>query len=359
MASPLPEYAKKISRLCTSDFGDVLSLENFISKPLQISPAMPSVSRSYHSRSPYPVIDASQMHALLEKYVGQRIEIVGQISNCHSSTAYGRRYMLLNMTHRYPNHTFTLVLWERGLSAFDATNDPSKLAGQWVSVTGVVQEYSGKPQIEIENPSQIKQHSDRNAAMAALTANTSQSTDTRWYRKPPYATTPAYPTPIDSVRSKESKVASTLYPLPSTSTNSQNSNKYQPAYGTYQPAPQPVVASTTWPQATTNPNLTPGTPATGKPSAQKSDSSIRSYWWLLVVVTVPVLLLVGIPLSTSFTVAPESAPHISTVEPECDGGTCATVLEGAAVRARPSINGMVTERLGSGDSVGLIWILCL
>jgi DNA/RNA endonuclease YhcR with UshA esterase domain len=50
------------------------------------------------------------------------------------------------MGDRFPNHAFTLVVWEDNLKT---------LEGKQLAITGLIEEYRGKPQIIVNNPEQI------------------------------------------------------------------------------------------------------------------------------------------------------------------------------------------------------------
>lgn len=66
-------------------------------------------------------------------------------------------YTFLNFGGAWPNHTFTIVIWQEGLAALKANGiSPSSLVGKWVSITGVIAEYGNKPQTVVELASQIQ-----------------------------------------------------------------------------------------------------------------------------------------------------------------------------------------------------------
>ena len=209
LANPLPEYAERISALCRCDVTDIPPLEDFLSGSQPIISASPSL---YYPRSPYQVFSATDSGAILER-TGQRSEIVGQIQGYHSGTTrYGKPYLFLNMTQRYPYHTFTIVLWSEALQAFGTKNDPLRYLGQWVSVTGVVEAYNRKPQIAVEVPSQITQLEDESEARdrlytAARTMQAVVAAPAEIVRK----SVPSAVDPVQNFRSKEAEVFSRLY----------------------------------------------------------------------------------------------------------------------------------------------------
>lgn len=59
----------------------------------------------------------------------------------------------MNFGKQFPNHAFTLVIFKNVLSKF--SYDPLTLKKKKICVTGNVALYKGKPQLVIENESQI------------------------------------------------------------------------------------------------------------------------------------------------------------------------------------------------------------
>ncbi len=209
LAKPLPDYAIRITTLCRCNVADVPSLEDFLrGSQLPVSIARPT----YRLRSPYPVFSATAIGALLEN-IGQRVEIVGKIEHYrYGTTRYGKPYIFLNMTWPFPQHTFTIVLWSEALAAFGKQNDPVQYCNHWVSVTGVVEVYKGKPQIAVEVPSQITQLAGESEAKDRLSA----SARTTRMAVPAQVKTQPEPAfrridPIQDLREKEAEVFKRLY----------------------------------------------------------------------------------------------------------------------------------------------------
>lgn len=153
----IPEIKPLVERLigcCHLNFEKVPSLKNFLSGNFSYNKS--AVGTISITRSQYEIIDASKKGSLLEHF-GEKIEVVGRISGKHSgSTYHGSPYMFLNFG-LYPNQTFTLVVWQEGIVALTAKGmSPTSLVGKYVSVTGVIGSYSGKPQMIIEQPTQIQ-----------------------------------------------------------------------------------------------------------------------------------------------------------------------------------------------------------
>ncbi|MBC8264693.1 MAG: hypothetical protein H8E47_11285 [Anaerolineales bacterium] len=211
LAKPLPDYAVRITTLCRCDAAYVPSLEDFL-RGAQPPISIPGLLGTYRPRSPYEVFSATDSGALLEK-IGQRVEIVGKIAHYYyGTTRFEKPYIFLNMTRPFPKHTFTIVLWSEALDAFGKQNDPVQYCDHWVSVTGVVEVYNGKPQIAVEVPSQITQLTDESEAKDRLSATT------RIMRKPVPAQVKTKPEPalrardpIQDLRNQEAEVFKRLY----------------------------------------------------------------------------------------------------------------------------------------------------
>jgi len=247
LAKPLPEYADRISTLCRCDFAYVPSLEAFLSGPQPVISTSPS---RYLPRSPYAMFSAADSGAILEN-TGQRVEIVGQIKGYHyGTTRYGKPYLFLNMTQPYPYHTFTIVLWSQALEAFGKQNDSMQYLGQWVSVIGVVEAYTGKPQIAVEVLSQVTRLADESEAKDRL--NTATRTMQAVVAAPTEIVRKSVPPavyPIQDFRSREAEVFSGLYGSNRPSTSSR-------------PTPDVTTPTSSGPK----PNMATPTPSHSKPS---------------------------------------------------------------------------------------------
>lgn len=109
LTNPIQDFARRISTLCKSDFAAVPTLEEFLSTS---RPTFPNSVMKYQTRSPYPQFSGTDTGSILE-YIGQRVEVIGKLNDIRLGiTRYGKSYGFLNMTHPYPNHTFTIVLWD-------------------------------------------------------------------------------------------------------------------------------------------------------------------------------------------------------------------------------------------------------
>lgn len=168
--SAISEIKPLIERLigcCHLDFEKVPNLKDFLSGNFTYNKS--AAGTISINRSQYLILDASKVGSILEHF-GEKIEVVGKIGAIKSSTTkYGDPYTFLNFGGAWPNHTFTIVIWQEGLAALKANGiSPSSLVGKWVSVTGVIASYGNKPQTVVELAAQIQILSSENEANQRL-----------------------------------------------------------------------------------------------------------------------------------------------------------------------------------------------
>lgn len=201
--SDLAIFAERFRGVCRLDFDQVPTLDQFIKGSFtypKVTPVRAKTPASSSVRSQYPIVEASHKGALKER-VGDRIEVVGNITDYHRGrTKYGKPYIFLNFG-RYPYQTFTLVIWSEGLDAMSKKGTSAVgLVGKWVSVVGVMSSYQGRPQMYIELPSQIQVLSGETEAKHRLGGRSS---------RPPVPS--SRPTPSPSGKSREADVFNSLY----------------------------------------------------------------------------------------------------------------------------------------------------
>lgn len=174
----LARLAKNIAAICTLEFSEIPSLQEFIggiiASSTQILPQVKTV------RSAYLVLDGSQRGQLLE-HIGERVEVIGRIDGHRGDfTINGDPYLFINFGS-FPQNTFTIVLWSDILSQLRRNGvEPTNLKGKYVSITGVLNvynsEYKGvvtsRPQIAIDTPSQFQILAGENEAQAKLNYRT-------------------------------------------------------------------------------------------------------------------------------------------------------------------------------------------
>jgi micrococcal nuclease len=88
------------------------------------------------------------------RHVGKTVTVCGRVKDTTWMEHVRGRPTFLNLGDSYPNHTFTVVIWDDTFAKFDAP--PHRLfADSDICVTGRVETYKGKPQIIVRSPSQI------------------------------------------------------------------------------------------------------------------------------------------------------------------------------------------------------------
>ena len=170
----LARLGNNIAAICTLEFSKIPSLQEFISGTIasstQILPQVTTV------RSAYLILDGSQRGQLLE-HIGERVEVIGRIGEHKSGLTRNRDPYLFVNFGSFPNHTFTIVLWSEILLLLQKSGiEPTNLKGKYVSITGVLNvyrnEYTSRPQIALDSPSQFQILEGEYAAKAKLNYRT-------------------------------------------------------------------------------------------------------------------------------------------------------------------------------------------
>lgn len=94
-----------------------------------------------------PVAFISPMDA--DGYNGKTVTVKGFVADIYKSD----KVAYLNFVEKFPKNPFTAVIFARQFEDFP---DVTKFRGKDVEVTGRVSMYKGKPQIILNNPSQLK-----------------------------------------------------------------------------------------------------------------------------------------------------------------------------------------------------------
>jgi len=85
------------------------------------------------------------------RQVGQTVTVEGVVSEVH--TAASGRATFIDIGGRYPNNTFTAVIFSRDVTKF---SNVDALNGKTVDITGPVRLHNGKPEIILNDPGQLK-----------------------------------------------------------------------------------------------------------------------------------------------------------------------------------------------------------
>lgn len=243
----IPELKQLVERLigcCYLDFDKVPSLKDFLSGNFNYNKSAAGTINI--TRSQYELIDGRKSGSILEHF-GEKVEVIGKISAIKSArTKYGDPYTFLNFTYSWPDHTFTIVIWQEGIAALTAKGmSPTSLVGKFVSVTGIIGSYSGKPQMIIEQPTQIQ-----------ILANESEANQ-RLKQKPINTTVPL-PQQTKKVNDKEVDIFNALY-------------KNKPVHT----PPKPTLATTSN-SATTQKQATHTQPTTTYNSSSQATNTSKS-----------------------------------------------------------------------------------
>lgn len=87
--------------------------------------------------------------------VGKEMTICGKVYQVTKPQGIRGNPTYINMGARYPNHSFTVVIW--GQDAMEFPMGALKaFEGKQIVVTGLVEEYRGKPQIIVKDVEQIE-----------------------------------------------------------------------------------------------------------------------------------------------------------------------------------------------------------
>lgn len=168
--SDISRLANNVAAICTLEFSKIPTLQEFISGTITSSTRiLPQVTAV---RSAYRVLSGSHRGQLLE-HVGERVEVIGRIGGSYRGiTQYGNPYVFLNIG-TFPNQTFTIVVWSEGIAALNNRGITiNSLTNEWISITGVISTYLGKPQMALESASQIQILGSESAAKAKLNYRT-------------------------------------------------------------------------------------------------------------------------------------------------------------------------------------------
>lgn len=78
----------------------------------------------------------------------------GIVSSVAAPTKATKYKTLINFGPAYPEHVFSIVITDEQLKLLDFK--PDSLKGKRICVTGIIENYKGKAQIELKNSSDIK-----------------------------------------------------------------------------------------------------------------------------------------------------------------------------------------------------------
>lgn len=88
------------------------------------------------------------------KYKGQKVTVCGIVTQIYTPNDVEGNPVYINMGGKFPNHSFTIVIWGDDILKFK--NGLEEYKGRHISVTGKIKEYEGKAQIVVKESKQIK-----------------------------------------------------------------------------------------------------------------------------------------------------------------------------------------------------------
>ncbi|HMB69172.1 MAG TPA: hypothetical protein VKU85_07660 [bacterium] len=88
------------------------------------------------------------------RHVGKVVTVCGHVEDTAWMERVRGRPTFLNLGGTYPQHTFTVVIWDDVRGRFE-TAPHVKFAGADICVTGLVETYKGKPQIIVRDPDKL------------------------------------------------------------------------------------------------------------------------------------------------------------------------------------------------------------
>jgi hypothetical protein len=123
--------------------------------PLLVSLALLVLPLGPTAAAPPRISDADA-----HRHVGREVTVCGHVASATHLASVRGGPTFLNFGKPYPNHTFTIVIWDDARGRF---SDPpeSLYEDADICVTGKVALYKGKPQIVVRSPTQIEASAPR------------------------------------------------------------------------------------------------------------------------------------------------------------------------------------------------------
>ena len=88
------------------------------------------------------------------KYIGTEKTVCGTVASATYAIRTKGRPTFLNLDQPYPNQIFTVLIWGSDRNKFK--NPPETFfKGKRICVTGIIEDYRGKPEIIVRGPDQI------------------------------------------------------------------------------------------------------------------------------------------------------------------------------------------------------------
>ena len=88
------------------------------------------------------------------KYIGAEKTVCGTVASATYAVRSKGRPTFLNLDQPYPKQIFTVVIWGSDRNKFKNPPD-TFFKGKRICVTGIIEDYRGKPEIIVRGPDQI------------------------------------------------------------------------------------------------------------------------------------------------------------------------------------------------------------
>jgi len=133
--------------------GEAPSVEEPPAQPKVTAPSTPTPPPNPTPAAPLPGIASADA----QNHVGENTTVCGPVASARYFNSASSRPTVLNFDHPYPNHTFSVVIPGSARGRFKESPE-TLYRGKIVCVAGRIVDYRGKPEIVVENPSQIVIH---------------------------------------------------------------------------------------------------------------------------------------------------------------------------------------------------------
>ena len=88
------------------------------------------------------------------KHIGEMQTVCGMVASSKFASQSKKQPTFINLDQPYPNQIFTIVIWGSDRSKFPEPPEDLYM-GKKVCVKGMIKSYKGKPEVIVNDPSQI------------------------------------------------------------------------------------------------------------------------------------------------------------------------------------------------------------
>lgn len=86
--------------------------------------------------------------------IGKAATVCGKVASARYATNTNRKPTFLNLDEPFPRQIFTVVIWENDRAVFGQPE--IDLLDKRICVTGLIEQYNGKPEMILNNKDQLK-----------------------------------------------------------------------------------------------------------------------------------------------------------------------------------------------------------